>query len=131
MAIPFEIYEILMGRTRDLNPRKDLRIGATGNEGVASISLTVETIEGEVGRLAMAAAESAIEACGIPTELPDPNYGYLRSSAILHERIDNRLYNDWVGGNLDELTYVDRRGGTCQQTPEQRCACRCHMRYTR
>ena len=48
------------------------------------------------------------------------------------------MYNDLVGGNLDELIYADRRGGSqiagsfiCPQTPEQRCACRYHMRYTR
>ena len=43
--------------------------------------------------------------------MPVPNYGYGRSSGILRARIDNIIYNDWVDGNLDELSYVDRQGG--------------------
>ena len=45
LASPFGIYEILMGDTRELDPRKGMGIGATGNAGVASISVMVETIE--------------------------------------------------------------------------------------
>ena len=61
--------------------------------------------------LAMVAANASLAERGVLTELPVPNYGYLGSSVILHERIDNGIYNGWVDGNLDELTYVDIQGG--------------------
>ena len=70
--------------------------------------------------------------------MPLPNYGYVRSSVILRGRIGDILYNDWVDGNIDELTYVYRRGGnqiawSCifQQTTDKRRARRYHVRYTR
>ena len=108
---PCGIYEILMGYTGGLGPRKKMRIGPTGNAGVVSISVMVETIEGTVGCLAMEGANAALAGRGVLTELPVPNYGYVRSSAILHGRIENIMYNDWVGGNLEELIYADRQGG--------------------
>ena len=42
----FGIYDISMGYTRGLDPRKTLRIGPTGNAGVVAMSVLVETIEG-------------------------------------------------------------------------------------
>ena len=109
---PFEIYEILMRHNREeTNPRANLRIGPTGNACVAAISVMVETIGGIVGCLEMVEATAALSAKGMMTEIPSPDYGYVRSSVILRERIGQSLYNDWVDGNLDELTYVDRQGG--------------------
>ena len=86
----------------------------------------------------MVEATAALAERGAMTEMPLPNYGYVRSSVTLHERIDNVLYNGRVGGSLDELTYADRHGGDrsagsfiCQQTQDQRCAWRYQVRYTR
>ena len=39
-----------------------------------------------------------------------PDYGYVGIISILHERMGSDLYNDWVGGNLGELTHADRQG---------------------
>ena len=108
---PFGIYEILMAHTRDMNPRKRLGVGGTGNEGVAAIRSMVEMTERTAGRLEMAGANSALEERGVPTELELPNYGYVRSSIIFHGGIDNALYNELVDGNPDGLTHVGRRGG--------------------
>ena len=112
-----------------------LRIGPAGNAGVAAISVMVETIGGIVGVLAMVEANSSLEERGILTEMPSPEYGYVRISVILHARMAKSLYNDWVDGNLDGLTYVDRQGRNrgewsfiCQL---QWCSFRYHMRYTR
>ena len=109
---PFEIYEILMRHNREeTNPRANLRIGPTGNACVAAISVMVETIGGIVGCLEMVEATAALSAKGMMTEIPSPDYGYVRSSVILRERIGQSLYNDWVDGNLDGLTHVARQGG--------------------
>ena len=110
-------------------------VGTTGNAGnVAAISAMVVTIGGIVGRRAIAEANGSLAERGLLTETPVPNYGYVRSSAILRERMGFDLYNDWEGGNLDELTYTDRQGGNdssgsfiCQL---QWRSCRYHMRYT-
>ena len=137
-ARPFGIYEILMVRNRDMNQRKKLEIGETGNSGVLAISVMVETIEGTVGGLSTAESTAALAERGAMTEMPSPDYGYVRSSATLHERIDNILYNGRGDGNLAELTYADRLGRDrsagsciCQKTPDQRCACRYRVRDTR
>ena len=55
------------------------------------MSVLVGTIEGIVGGLAMVEANAVLSGRGVPAELPSPNYGYVRSSAILHERIENSL----------------------------------------
>ena len=60
LASPYEIYEILMGHNRELNPRKKLRIGATGNAGVVAICVMVETIVGTVGGLARVDVTAAL-----------------------------------------------------------------------
>ena len=108
----YELYEILTGHSREeVNPRMKLRIGTTGNAGVASISANVEAIEGIAGRRSIVGANEALSARGLLTEITLPDYGYVRSSVILHEGMDFILYIDWVGGDLDELTYTDRQGG--------------------
>ena len=33
----------------------------------------------------------------------------------MRERMAFGLYNDWLGGNLGELTYADRQGGEATQ----------------
>ena len=58
------------------------------------MSVLGDAIEGIVGGLSMVEAHAALAGIGVLTELPAPNYGYVRSSAILHERIDNSLYSD-------------------------------------
>ena len=117
LSSPYGVYEIPTGNNRDeTNPRRKLGVGSAGNASVASISATVEAIEGIVGRLAMVEANAALAERGLLTEIPSPGYGYLRSSVILHETMGQSLYNDRVDGNLYELTYVGRRGrinGTC------------------
>ena len=100
------------GRNRsEMNPRRKLGIGSTGNAGVAAIFAMVETIEGIAGCIAMVEAHASLEERGILTEMPFPGYAYVRISAILHERMGKSLYNDWVDGNLDGLTHVARQGG--------------------
>ena len=73
MVSPYDAYEISMWNNRDLEPRKQLGIGPTGNAGVAAISVMVETSEGAVGCLAMVEVKAALAARGSPTELPAPN----------------------------------------------------------
>ena len=99
------------------------------------INATVATIEGVIGTRSLEAANAALWARGEMAEIPAPDYGYLRGSLLLREKIDYDLCNDWVGSNLGELTYTDRHGGNglgaafiCRL---QSCACRYRMRYTR
>ena len=108
---PFEIYEILMGYTRLLDPGKKMGIASTGQAGVAAMSVMAETIEGIVGGLAIVEANPALAGRGVLTELPVPNYGYARSMVVLHARIENSLYNDWVYGNPDDwCMWIDKGG---------------------
>ena len=53
-------------------------------------------------------ANAPLEARGNMAEIPAPDYGYVRGRLLLRERIDYDQCNDWVNGNLDELTYEDR-----------------------
>ena len=114
-------------------------VGSTGNaRNVAAINAMVDAVEGIVGPRAMVEVNEALAARGLLTEMPAPDYGYVRSRLTLHERLGCNLYNDWVGGNLNELPYTDRQGRydrtgsfICRQTPDQRCARRYRMRYTR
>ena len=137
LVISFGIFEILMGHNREEgNPRMQPIVGSEGNTGnVAAINVMVDAIEGIVGCRSMVESNEDLAESGLLTEMQVPDYGYVRSSLILHEGMDFDLYNDWAGGDLNELTYTDRHGGKrplisfiCRK---QRCACRYHMRYTR
>ena len=87
-------------------------IGSAGNTGnVASVNAMVDTIEGIAGPRSMVEANEALAARGLLAEMPSPDYGYVRSSLILHERMDFNIYNDWVSGSLNELAYTDRQRG--------------------
>ena len=89
-----------------------LMVGPTGNTGnVASVNTLVDTIEGIVGLRSMEEVNEDLATSGLLTEVPVPDYGYVRSSLILHGGIDFDLYNYWAGGNLNELTYTDRPCG--------------------
>ena len=68
-------------------------------------------------------------------EIPTPEYGYLLGILLLREKIDYKMYSDWVGRELEELAYTDSHGGNvhgvafiCQL---RRRACRYRMKYAR
>ena len=67
----------------------------------------IDTIEGIVEPRSMVGGNEALASRGLLTEMPVPDYGYVRSFLILREILDFDLYNDWAGGNLNELTYAD------------------------
>ena len=90
----------------------ELMIGAPGNTGnVAAINVTVDAIEGIVGSRSLVEVNEALAAMGHMAEIPVPGYGYVIGRWLLHEKMDFDLRNDWAGGDLDELTYTDRKGG--------------------
>ena len=68
-------------------------------------------------------------------EIPAPDYGYLRGSFLLCEKVDYDLCNDGVGRDLGELTYTDRHGGNDHGVAficrSQWRSCRYHMGNTR
>ena len=76
-----------------------------------------DAIEGIVGPRSMMEANESMWERGLLTGIPAPDYGYVASTPILHERerMAFGLYNDWLGGNLGELTYADRQGGEATQ----------------
>ena len=68
-------------------------------------------------------------------EIPNPTYGYLRTSQLEHERTDRNLRDDWVEGDLEMLLYVDRlvgnRSDLAFMCKVEGFACRYRMKYTR
>ena len=70
------------------------------------------TIRWIIGDRSQVASNAPLEAGGGLMEIASPDYGYVRGSLLLHDSIGYDLCNDWVSGNLGELTYTDRRMGT-------------------
>ena len=126
-----------MGHNREEgDPRRHLMIGTTGNAGnVAAINATVGTIGGIVGSRSLVEANEALAAMGDLAEMHAPDYGYLRGSLLLRERMDFDIRTYWAGGNLGELTYTDSQGAGGRSRSSicrlQWRSCRYHMRYTR
>ena len=92
------------------------------------------SIEGVVGKRSVDEVHIALKKNG-SVEIPNPTYGYLGGSQIMHEKRYYVLPNGWIQSDLDEMIYVDRLGGgdiemafTCQV---RGCACRYHTQYTR
>ena len=76
-------------------PRMHLAIGTSGNAGnFAAINVPVETTEWTVGARSLVGVNEALAARGHLAEMPVTDYGYVRGSLLLHERMDCDLCND-------------------------------------
>ena len=141
MVSPFGIWEILTVRnSEEVNHRRKLRIGMTGNVGwgAPSINALTETIEGFIGGRSLKEMKVELGAKGLLAEVPSPTYGYLGSDDFYHRSRDGDLINDWASDALKGLIYTDRQGRhtghrafICQIPANDTCACRYHMRYTK
>ena len=94
-----------------------------------------------MGNNSIGEMQKGLESRGIVTEIPAPTYRYMRRGDLYVDTIGENLTNEWLLCAISGMIYTDRRGrnmGTdssiCQippHGPEEICARRWHMRFTR
>ena len=133
---PYGIFKILMEANHaQKQPRLKLRIGPAGKTGpYATLGVAKKTIGVIVGKISTEEATREMKNNGA-IDISNRTYGYLRGSQLIHEGMDQCLYNDWAQLDLDEMIHVDRLGINVSEKAfigqVGGCARRYHIQYTR